>query len=142
MRLEIIDHSSDKIVETYSVSSVSMLDFQEWEGLSEKIIPLTQLLDEVIKLNGSDPVTNEPHSIAMAVDFYLPAPIEHKLIDLLVDKRATSDMSSDISLNLQDEISEQVRNPLLKVNIILAAVVEEISSNHLPKDAYKVRISE
>ena len=62
MKVEVIDPSTLKTIETYSVD-LSMLDFQEWKDESEIVIHLNCLSDIVAKLDSKDPETQTGYII-------------------------------------------------------------------------------
>ena len=141
MKLEVID-SSEELIALYVVPELSMLSFQQWKDLSEVVVPLNQLLNVVANLSSVDPVTEMPISVAVSVDFYLPDPLKDKVLERLTKHRMDVSVDSGQFADLLQEITEQACTPPLKLSIILSAVAEELSRNHLPNDAYKVGVSD
>ena len=128
MQLEIIrDCKKQKIIKTYSVPDLVMLDFQEWQEENEVVINLNHLLQTIAKLNSEDSETNEPISNLGKVDFYLPDPIKNRAISQFAESRTGTEDPSE---------------PTLKSSTVLSAVVTEILQNHHPHFDYKVRISD
>ena len=125
--IKVINSEKQKIIETYSVSSLSMFDFQEWQLLNEVVIDLNQLSAAPANLDSTDPETNESASNSQEVDFYLPDPIKNRAISQFVESRTGTEESSEL---------------VLKSSTILFAVVTEILQNHQPHSNYKVRISD
>lgn len=142
MKLEVIDRSREESIATYVVPDTSMLSFQEWKHVAEVVIPLDQLSAVVTELNSIDPVTGLPSMVATSVDFYLPDPVKDTVVERLAKHRMDRDVSSGQLSDLLQEVAEQACTPPLKLSTILLAVAEELSRNHLPNDAYKVRISD
>ena len=141
MKLEIIDHSKDKVIATYVVPAISMLSFEEWKDLIEVVVPLDQLSVKATDLDSSDPETGEPTLVVTPVDFYLPGPLKDGVTERLTEQVSENAASSQFTDSLR-EVEEQICAPPLDVGTILLAVVEEISRNHLPNEAYEVRISD
>jgi hypothetical protein len=142
MKLEVIDRSSGKIIAPYVVPAISMLSFQQWKDLSEVVIPLDQLSIEITGLDSSDPETGEPSLIVTPIDFYLPSPLKDGVTERLAKRQMAKNADSSQFPELLLEMKEQASTPPLDVSTILLAVAEEISQNHLPNDAYEVRISD
>ena len=142
MKVEVINHSTKELIETYFVRDLSMLDFQEWKELSEVVIHLDCLLDTVKNLDSTDPETQEPISHSTEVDFYLPDPIKNQAISQFAKSQTNLEAPTDESSDRCDEVVKQVSAPELKSRTILSAVVKEISQNHHPHSDYKVRISD
>lgn len=138
MKIEIINPSTQEVIETYSVPDLSMLDFQQWKNKNEIIIHLNCLLDKVENLDSKDSEINEPISNPRVVDFYLPDPIKNQAISRFAESKTETGELSDHILN---EMTEQVSMPRLKSSTILSAVVTEILQNHSHSD-YKARISD
>jgi len=141
MKLEVID-GSEELIAPYVVPELSMLSFQQWKDFSEVVVPLNQFLNVVANLSSIDLVTDMPISVAMSVDFYLPGPLKDKVLERLTKHRMDVSIDSGQSADLFQEITERACTPPLKLSIILSAVAEELSQNHLPNDVYKVRISD
>ena len=116
---------------TYDVPDFSILNFQEWKGLSEpEVIPLNCLESRVAELDSIDPVTRKPVSDSREVDFYLPDPLKSWVISQLTNHETDTEESPD---------PESVSTPELKASTVLSAVVTEILQNHSPHSDYKVR---
>ena len=137
--IKVINSEKQKITETYSVSNLSMFDFQEWQVLDEVVIDLNQLSAATANLDSTDPVTNESTSNPQEVDFYLPDPIKNRVLVQLVKSETDTGSSED---QIRDEVTERISMPKLKSSTILSAVVTEILQNHHPHSDYKVRISD
>jgi hypothetical protein len=142
MKLEVIDRSREESIATYVVPELSMLSFQQWKDLSEVVIPLNQLLNVVADLSSIDLVTEMPISVGISVDFYLPGPLKDRVLERLTKHRMDAGIDSSQFADPLREITEQACTPPLELSIILSAVAEELSRNHLPNDDYKVRISD
>lgn len=125
--IEVINSEKQKTIETYSVSNLSMLDFQEWQAPSEVIINLNHLSNVITNLDSKDSETSDPISNSREVDFYLPDPIKNRVISQFVESGTGTEEPSE---------------PVLKSRTILFAVVSEILQNHYPHSDYKVRISD
>ena len=139
MKVEVIECSTRKTIETYSVPALSMLEFQEWKVLSEVVIDLNHLSDAAANLDSKDSETNEPISNSQKVEFYLPDPIKNRVLSQLTKSQTGAEESAD---QILDEVTERVSMPELKSSTILSAVVTEILQNHHPHSNYKVRISD
>ena len=139
MKVEVIECSIRKTIETYSVPALSMLEFQEWKVLSEVVIDLNHLSDAAANLDSKDSETNEPISNSQKVEFYLPDPIKNQMLSQLTKSQTGAEESAD---QILDEVTERVSMPELKSSTILSAVVTEILQNHHPHSNYKVRISD
>ena len=137
MKVEVIECSTRKTIETYSVPALSMLEFQEWKVLSEVVIDLNHLSDAAANLDSKDSETNEPISNSQKVEFYLPDPIKNRVLSQLTKSQTGAEESAD---QILDEVTERVSMPELKSSTILSAVVTEILQNHHPHSNYKVRI--
>jgi hypothetical protein len=120
MKLEVIDCSTEKIIEKYIVSDISMLDFQEWRELPKVEIALDQLIDSVSRLDSIDPENSSP---VEKFDFYLPDPIKQNVIS-------------------RRDIEEASLPLFLKASVLLESVAKEITQNHMRNNTYKVRISD
>ena len=142
MKVEVIKHPTEELVETYSVQDLSMLDFQEWKESSEVVIHLDCLLETVENLDSRDTETEEPISRPTEVDFYLPDPIKNQAISQFAKSQTNPEAPTDEFSDRYDEVVKQVSAPELKSRTILSAVVKEISQNHHPHSDYKVRISD
>ena len=140
MTVEVITCSTQKeTTEVYTVSDLSMFDFQEWKDLSEVVIGLNQLSATTINLDSNDPETTDPIFNPRKVDFYLPDPIKNRMFDQVVESERDTEGSED---QIRDEVTERISMPKLKSSTILSAVVTEILQNHQPHSDYKVRISD
>ena len=137
--IKVINFKKQKITEAYSVSNLSMFDFQEWQVLNEVVIDLDQLSAATANLDSTDSETNEPTSNPQEVDFYLPDPIKNRVLDRLVKLETDTGGSED---QIRDEVAERISMLNLKSSTILSAVVTEILQNHHPHSDYKVRISD
>ena len=135
MKLEVIDPSTLKTIETYFVD-LSMLDFQEWKDESEVTVHLNCLSDTVAKLDSKDPETQTATSSNQReVDLYLSDPLKKRVLSQL----EALQMDTEESL---EQLEERVFMPVLKSSTVLAAVVLEILQNHYHRSDYKVRISD
>ena len=94
MKLEIIECSENKTIETYSVEDISMFNVPEWKE-SPQIIPLNELSRIVANLSAVDSEMN----VAPRVDFYLPDPLKNRMLSqfakLHPDTHELSDQSAD-----------------------------------------------
>lgn len=142
MKLEIIDHSKDNVIATYVVPAISMLSFEEWKDLIEVVVPLDQLSVKATDLDSSDPETGGPTLVGTPVDFYLPGPLKDGVTERLAEHQVSESAASSQFTDSLREVQEQICAPPLDVSTILLAVVEEISRNHVPNEAYEVRISD
>ena len=134
MKVEIIRCATQESVVTYDVPDFSILNFQEWKGLSEsEVIPLNCLESRVAKLDSIDPETRKPVSDPKAVDFYLPDPLKNRVSSQLTNHETDTEEPPD---------PESVSTSELKASTVLSAVVTEILQNHSPHSDYKVRISD
>ncbi len=138
MKIEIMNPSTQEVIETYSVPDLSILDFQQWKNKNEIIIDLKCLSDVVNNLDTHDLETNEPISNSYIVDFYLPDPIKNHAISQFA--KSKTGIGEPLDQNLS-EVIEQISMTRLKSSSILTAVVTEILQNHLHSD-YTVRISD
>ena len=77
--MEVIECSTNKTIETYSVTDLNLIDFQGWEELSKDAIHLNCLSDAVKNLESKDSETQEPVSFPQEVDFYLPNPLKNRV---------------------------------------------------------------
>ena len=135
MKLEVIDPSTLKTIETYSVD-LSMFDFQEWKDESEVTVHLNCLSDTVAKLDSKDPETETAISSNLRqVDFYLSDPLKKRVLSQL----ATPQTNVEESI---EQLEERVATPVLKSSTVLAAVALEILQNHHQRSDYKVKISD
>lgn len=134
MKVEILHHTSQEAIATYDVPDLSILDFQEWQDFSERVvIPLNCLKERVAELDSIDPETGEPVSGPKTVDFYLPDPLKDRVIFQLTNLKTGTEESPD---------TESVSTSVLKSSTVLSAVVTEILQNHSPHSDYEVRISD
>ena len=135
MKLEVIDPSTSKTIETYSVD-LSMFDFQEWKDGSEVTVHLNCLSDTVAKLDSKDPETETAISSNLRqVDFYLSDPLKKRVLSQLATPQ--TDVEESI-----EQLEERVSTPVLKSSTVLAAVALEILQNHHQRSDYKVKISD
>jgi len=141
MKVEVINLSTEKPIETYFVPGLTMLDFQEWKELNEVVINLGKLSEAIANLDSKDLETNEPISSSPQVDFYLPDPIKNRVFSQLAKSETDPEGSADPFRDGLNEVTERVSTPALKSSTILSAVVTEILQNHHPHPDYKVRIS-
>lgn len=141
MKLEVIDSSTSKTIETYSVD-LSMFDFQEWKDENEVTIHLNCLLDSVRNLNSKDPETQEPTSNSKKVDFYLPDSLMENILNQFAKSQIDSEKSPDQSADRLNEVIDRVSMPELQSSTILIAAVTEILQNHHPHSDYEVKISD
>ena len=137
MKVEVIECSTGKTIETYSMSELSLLDFQEWKE-SPQIIPLNKLSGRVAQLDPCDPETREPIISNPDVGFYLPDPLKNRAFSQFAELQIGSEKSED-QIN---EVTERVSTPGLELSTILFAIITEILQNHHPHSDYKVRISD
>ena len=135
MKVEVINPSTQKTIQTYFVSDLSILDFQEWKDESKVEIHLNCLLNTVKNLNSKDSETQDPISNPKKVDFYLPDPLMENVFDQLAKSQTDTEEPPD-------QFADQISTPELKSSIILSAVVMEILQNHHPHSGHKVRISD
>lgn len=142
MKVEVIHRSTQKKFKTYSVPNLSMLDFQEWNGLSEILIHLDRLSDTVNNLDLKDSVTKKPLSNLTEVDFYLPVPLMKNVFVQLAKSEMDTEESPDQLADRLNETTDQVSTPELKSSTILSAIVTEILQNHQPLSDYEVKISD
>ena len=145
MKLEVINPSTPKTIETYSVPDLSMLaffDFEEWKDEGTIVIDLNSLSDTIANLNLEDSETQEPEPSREAVDFYLPDPLKDSMLSLFAKSQTETKETPSQFADRLNEISEQALRPMLKLSAILSAVVTEILQNHHPHSDYKVRISD
>ena len=135
MKVEVINLSTQKTTEIYSVPDLSTLDFQEWKAESKVEILLNCLLNTVKNLNSKDPETQDPTSNPKKVDFYLPDPLIENVFAQLA--RSQTDTEEP-----PDQFADRISTPELKSSTILSAVVMEILQNHHPHSNHKVKISD
>ena len=137
MKLEIIECSTCKRIETYSMQDFSMLDFQEWKEQSEGEVTINVacLSDIVANLNSEDSATQEPVSDSRKVDFYLPTPLIKKAFDQLAKLQMDTE-------EVADQFADRFSTPELKSSTVLSAIVTEILQNYHSHSKYKVRISD
>ena len=135
MKLEVIDPSTSKTIETYSVD-LSMFDFQEWKDEGEVTVHLNCLSNTVAKLDSEDPETETAISSNLRqVDFYLSDPLKKRVLSQLATPQ--TDVAESI-----EQLEERVSTPVLKSSTVLAAVALEILQNHHQRSDYKVKISD
>lgn len=144
MKVEILHRTSQEAIATYDVPDLSILDFQEWEDLTElKGIPLSCLKSRVSKLVASkDSEVQQPRPNPEAVDFYLPDPIKNRMLSRIANSETDGAESPELFLDKLNEVTEQASMPMLKTSTVLSAVVTEILQNHSPHSDYEVRISD
>ena len=135
MKIEVINPSTNEVIEIYSISALSRFDFQEWKGDDDVIIHMKCLSDRVKKLDSKDPVTKEPISNPTEADFYLPDPIKKGVFSKFASLQAEAEESSE-------QFIEKITTPTLKSSAILTAVVTEILHNHQQRSDYIVKISD
>ena len=123
MKVEVIDLSTLKTIETYFVSDLSILDFQEWKDESKVEIHLNCLLNTVKNLNSKDSETQDPISNPTEVDFYLPAPLMNNVLVQLAKSQTDTAESPNQFEDRLNEVTDRVSTPELKSSIILSAVV-------------------
>ena len=140
MKLEIIrDCRTQKIIKTYSVPDLDMLDFHEWQMLNEVVIDLNQLSHAIAKLDSKDSEINEPISNSREVDFYLPDPIKNRALSQFAKLQTDTQEPSD---QIPNEVTDGGSMAVLESSTVLSAIVTEILQNHYPHSGYKVRISD
>ena len=142
MKVEVIECSTNKTIEIYSVTDLNLIDFQGWEELSKDVIHLDRLSDTVRNLESKDSETQEPLSFPKEVDFYLPDPLKDRVFSRLAKSQTNPEESPDQFADILEEFTEQASTPELKLSAVLSAVVTEILQNHTPHSDYQVRISE
>ncbi len=136
MKIEIINPSTQEVIETYSVPDLSIFDFQQWKNKSEIIIHLNCLLDKVENLDSKDPETQMPTiSNPEEVDFYLPDPIKKQVFS------EYEALQTDMEVS-REQFEDKISKPALKSSTILTSVILEILQNHHQRTDYKVRISD
>ena len=140
MKVEVVDISTEKIIETYSLPDFSIRDFRQWSDSSEVEVHLDQLLNTVKNLDSKDPLTEEHISNPREVDFYLPDPLKNQMFSQLTKSQTDTEESSNQFRDVLNEVTEQVSTPELKSSTILYAVVTEVLQNHYPTSNYKVKI--
>lgn len=138
MKIEVFNPSSSKIIETYSVPNLSLLDFKDQEWLNEGKIEI-DLNDFSNTMKNFNIEESEPSQ--EAVDFYLPDSITESLLSQVAI------MQTDIKENNHftdryNEICEISVHPILKKDVILSSVVSEILRNHHICSDLRVRISD
>ena len=138
MKLEVINCTTEKLIKTYSVPDLSMLEFQEWKMSDEVVINLNQLSKDTASLDSKDPETDEFTSIQLRVDFYLPDPIKNQALSQFAKSQTSL---QDRSNQIPNEVNDAESMAMLKSRTVLSAVVTEILQNH-PHSGYKVRISD
>ncbi len=142
MKLEILD-SGNKIVATYTISGLSMLNVEAWMQIPEVTIRLDQLLQEVMGFNTIDLVTQEPVFWETQVRFYLPTPIHNAMLNRLAVDESNEEESSPIQhLTPNSTEVELIENPPVKFDLALIAVAYEIAQNHQPNTRFQVRITD
>lgn len=140
MKLEIISCSEAGAIETYWVQGLSLQAIQEWQELP-KTIPLCEFSEEVAKLKLNDTVTNAPLSTTMNIDIYMTDPMKDEMFSLFAKSLTSGEASSsDLEEEVRNEVVEQAYEQDIELATILSAVVREITQNHLPLSAYRVRI--
>lgn len=143
MKIDVINPTTEELIETYSIRDFSILDFHQWKNESEIVIRLSCLLDELRDLDSIDPETNEPISNQRRVDFYLSNPIIDQVFSQF-EKLTTNNVQEESNTQYSDsngEVIERISTPKLKSSTVLSAVVTEILQNHSQPD-YEVRISD
>lgn len=142
MKVEVIECSTNKTIEIYSVTDLDLIDFQGWEELSKDVIHLARLSDTVRNLESKDSETQEPLSFPKEVDFYLPDPLKNRVFSRLAKSQTNPQESADQFADILEVFTEQASAPELKLSVVWSAVVTEILQNHTPHSDYQVRISE
>ena len=145
MKLELINRTTQKTIETYTIADLPILaffDFEEWRDEGAVIIGLNSLSGIVANLNPEDPEIQEPEPSREAVDFYLPDPLRDSMLSLFAKSQAETKETDSQFADRLNEVNEQVLRPLLKLSTIFSAVATEILRNHQPHSNYKVRISD
>ena len=142
MNVEVLNLSTSKTIETYSVPDLSMLDFQEWKEENRVEIHLNCFLNVVRDLNSTDPETQDPISNSKKVDFYLPDRLMEHILNQFAKSQIDSEESPDQSADRLNEVIDRASMPELQSSTILIAVVTEILQNHHPHSDYKVKISD
>ena len=140
MKLEVINCSTQKTIETYSVKDLSLFDFRQWEEAPHQSIPLNDLLESVAKLESRGSETEE--SYPCEVDFYLPDPLKRNTLSRFEESNSNTVEDFDQSEEMSEIADEGIFMSVLKSSTILSAVVTEILANHSPHSHYKVRISD
>jgi hypothetical protein len=127
VRFEILQASDkEKPVAQFIVQELSLLSFPEWKTSSVVEMPLIDFAAKCETIELVDDALS-PLTVAVRVHFYLPAPVEERMLALAV-KNGTD--------------REKACSPSLTWKAIFGAVVDEIKHNHVPNDQYIVRISE
>lgn len=145
MKLEVINSSTEKTIETYSVPDLSMFvffNFEEWKDEGTIVIDLSSLSDTMVNPNIEDSEIQESEPSREAVDFYLPDPLKDSMLFLFAKSQTETKETPSQFADRLNEISEQALRPMLKLSTILSAVVTEILQNHHPHSEHKVRISD
>lgn len=144
MKIEVIDVSTETLIEAYYIQEVSRYDFKEWRSQeNEVIISLDRLLYTVENLDSTDTETSEPISSPQEVDYFLPNPQKFHLLSRLVKMQSAENESPNQTIEeLNKTIKERVFTPELKLSLILSAVATEIFLTHYPPSNFKVKISD
>ena len=142
MKLEVINPLTRQTIETYSVTDLSMLDFQEWKDESEVTIHLNCLLNIARDLNSTDSETQAPTSNPKKVNFYLPDPLIENVFAQLAKSQTDTEEPPDQFADRLNEVVDKASMPELKSSTILIAIVLEILQNHHQRSDYKVKISD
>ena len=142
MKLEIIERSKQKAVETHFMPSLYMSSFQEWKGKDEVTINLDCLSHVVENINSKDPETKDPVSNPEEVVFNLPTHITNNVLDKLAKSQMASEESPDQFEEQLKKVTDKVSMPELKSITILSSIVTEILQNRCSHSEYEVRISD
>jgi hypothetical protein len=140
MKFEVTDSSTERIVSSYEVSELSVVDFREWYDRNEITVRLDELLEEVTSLTASDAGAESPDPISKKVRFYVPTPISREMLNRLAQAEAGEDDHE--FEGVPEDIEQRIVTPPLGLSMLLLAVVKEILRNHFPPDSYRVRISD
>ena len=107
MKIEVIDFSTQKAIETYSVPHLYKFDFQKWKDKSEVVINLDSLLDAVANLSLEDSEIQEPVPSRKAIDFYLPDSLKDLLLERLAQQQTEIEESAS---QFTDRLNEVLKN--------------------------------
>ena len=108
MKIEVIDGSTETLIEAYYIQGVSRYDFKEWRSQeNEVIIPLDRLLYTVENLDSIDPETSEPISSPQEVDYFLPKPQKFHLLSRLEKRQSVENESSNQTIEEFNKLSRK-----------------------------------
>lgn len=127
MKFEILQAHDKATVAQFTVQELSLLSFPQWKSYSVVEMPLHEFAAECATINLFDDVTMAPFAVAVRARFYLPTPVEDRMLNL-----ATANGTD----------REKAASPSITLNAILLAVVDELKHDHAPNDQYIVRVSE